>query len=77
MVYKLTLLLIIAFYLTKTEKLSSCTIALSKGTIFAKNMLIFCKNADIRKIEEVLILKGIFSETTYLCTYIPDFKFVA
>ena len=34
---KLTLLLIIVFYLTITEKLSSRTIVLSKGAIFAKN----------------------------------------
>ena len=40
-VLQLTLLLIIAFYLIKTEKLSSRTIALSKGTIFAK------KRADL------------------------------
>ena len=33
---------------------------LSKGTVFAKNMLIFCKNNNISKIEEVLVLKGIF-----------------
>ena len=35
---KLTLSLTIAFYLTKIEKFSSGTIALSKGTIFVKNM---------------------------------------
>ena len=39
--------------------------------------MFFCrKDADIRKIKEVLVLKGIFSETTcvfvlmYLCTYV-------
>ena len=62
---KPTLLLIIAFYLTETEKLSSRALALGKGTVFAKNMLIFCKNN--RKIEEVSVLKDIFSETTYVC----------
>ena len=32
-------------------------------------MLIFCKNnpTDISKIRKVLVLEGIFSETTYLC----------
>ena len=64
---KPTLLLIIAFCLSKTGKLSSRAIALSKGTLFAKNVLIFCKNNNIRKIEGVLLLKGIFSETTYVC----------
>ena len=64
---KPTLLLIIAFYLTETEKLSSRALALGKDTVFAKNMLIFCKNNNIRKIEEVSVLKDIFSETTYVC----------
>ena len=35
------------------------------------------KNADIRKIKEDLVLKSIFSETTYVCTYIPNVKFLA
>ena len=65
---KLTLLLIIAFYITKAEKLSSCTIALSNGTVFAKNMLTFCENND-GKIEGVLVVKGIFSETTFVCVH--------
>ena len=30
-------------------------------------MLSFCKNADISKIKKTLVLKGIFSETTYVC----------
>ena len=33
--------------------------------------------ADIRKIKGVLTRKGIFSETTCLCTYVPNFKFLA
>ena len=40
---KPTLLFIIAFCLKKTEKLSSRAIAVSKGAVFAKNMLIFVK----------------------------------
>ena len=46
---------------------NSHTIALSKGTIFAKNWYFFKKNADISKIKGTLVLKGIFSETTYVC----------
>ena len=49
---------------------SSHTIALGKGTIFAKN-------TDISKIKEVLVLKSTFSETTHVCviTYqISSFK---
>ena len=39
---------------------SSHAIVLSKGTIFAKKMLIFCKkDAEISKIKEVLILKRV------------------
>ena len=40
-------------------------------------MLIFFenKNADISKIKGILALKGIFSETKYLCVlYVPNFK---
>ena len=34
-------------------------------------MLFFCKkNADISKITGVLVLKGMFSETTYVCVYL-------
>ena len=40
-------------------------------------MVIFCiKNVDISKINEVLVLKGKFSETTYMCVlmyHIPSF----
>ena len=68
---KPTLLLIIVFYLTKTEKLSSRAIASSKGAVFAKIMLIFCKNNN-RKTEGVLVLKGIISETT--CVYVLTYQ---
>ena len=43
------------------------TIALSKGTILAKKCYFFAKNADISKIKRALVLKRIFSETTYEC----------
>ena len=47
---------------------SSHTIALNKGTIFAKKMLIFCKqSADISKIKRALALKDTFFETHYVC----------
>ena len=35
------------------------------------------KCADISKIKKALVLKGIFSESTYVCTYVSNFKFVA
>ena len=41
----------------------SHTIALSKGSFFCKKK----KNGGISKIKEVLLLKGIFSETIYVC----------
>ena len=77
---KLTLSLTLIFCLTKTENRSSKsltalihTIALSKGTIFDKKMLSFCKsNADISKIKGVVVLKGIFSETAYVCVQVLD-----
>ena len=42
-------------------------------------MLIFCKkNADISKFKEVLVLNGIFSETTYMCELsYKNLKFLA
>ena len=50
------------------------TIALSKGTILTIKRWFFAKNADISKIKRALVLNGIFSETTYLFTYVPKFK---
>ena len=38
---------------------------MSKGTIFD----ICQKNADISKVKGVLVLKGIVSETTYMCVF--------
>ena len=40
---------------------------LSKGTIFAK------KYADISKMKSVVVLKGIFSETTDVCVHTTIF----
>ena len=43
-------------------------------------MLILCKkkkkkkNADISQIIKILLIKGIMYETTYVCTYVPNFK---
>ena len=38
-----------------------------KSTIFAKNPDFLQKIADMSKIKGLLVLKGIFSETTYMC----------
>ena len=46
---------------------SSHTIALSKGTVFAKKCCFFEKKADISKIKKTLVLKSIFSETKCEC----------
>ena len=73
---KRTFSLRITTHLTKPQnrtkksltQLTYHTIALSKGTIFVKKMLVFCKKkSNISKIKGVLVLKGIFSETTYVC----------
>ena len=34
-------------------------------------------NPDISKIKRALVLKGILSEITYVCTYVPNLKFLA
>ena len=71
---KLTFSLIVSFDLTKPQvelknlHHSSYAIALSKGTIFCYT------NADISKIKEFLELKGIFSETTYVCVRTCQFS---
>ena len=53
----------------KNPQHSSHTITLSKSTIFAKNTDFLQKNADISKIKWVLVLKIMFSETTYVCLF--------
>ena len=62
------------FYLTKTEKNlkiikhSSITLLLWVEVLFwPKNTDFLQKNADISKIKRTLVLKGIFSESTYVC----------
>ena len=42
-----------------------------------KNADFLPKNADLSKIKGVLVLKDIFSENTYVCTYVPNFKFLS
>ena len=50
---------------SQTELLYYC---FGKGTIFVKKMLILCKkNTGISKIKGILVLKGLFSKTTYAC----------
>ena len=34
------------------------------------------KNVDINKNKRALVLKSVFSETKYVCTYVPNFKFL-
>ena len=48
-----------------------------KALFLTKNADFFQKNADTSKIKGVLVLKGIFSETICVCTYVPNFKFLA
>ena len=76
----LTFSIIIIFILQKLKtelknlEHSSHTIALSIGTIFTTIFNYFCKqkNADISKIKGALVLKDIC-----VCTYVPNFKFLA
>ena len=71
---KLTFSLTVTFYLMKTENRTkkfltqlSHIVFIKEVTIFAKK-LIFCKKkADIIKIKTALVLKGMFSKTTYVC----------
>ena len=49
-----------------------------KVPFLPKNANFFCKkNAGISKIKMVLVLKGTFPENAYVCTYVPNFKFLA
>ena len=60
------------FYHTKTKnraqnlKRNSHTIVLSKGNVFSENAEFSKKNADFTKINRVLVLKIIFSDTRYV-----------
>ena len=73
---KLTFSIIVIFYPAKTENRpknlqhNSHTIALSKGTVFTRKCCFLQqqqKNADNSKIKKALVLKAIFSETSYVC----------
>ena len=60
---KLTFSLLLTLYLTKTENRTK-----KSSTQLSHFVLIFLrKNADIRR---AVVVKGIFSETTYVC--VPD-----
>ena len=69
----LTFSLAATFYLTKREnKTKICNTALilllsTRVLCFIKLMIFLQKNVDISKINRVLVLKGIFSETKYSC----------
>ena len=83
---KFTFSLIVTFILQKLEidlnnfYHSSHTIAFSKDAVFFQKILIFCKKkATISKIKGVVVVKAIFSKTTYLCVlnYVLNFRFLA
>ena len=68
---KLTFSLTKTFYFTKTENRAKKSLTQLScycfKVVLQPKMLIFCKkNVDISKIKEVLVLKGIFSKTTYI-----------
>ena len=65
MICNTTFSLTVTFYLIKTKNRTK------KYVTSLIQMLFFCKkNADISKIKGVLVLKGMFSETTYVCVYL-------
>ena len=70
---KVTFSSIVTFYLTKTENWTKKSLpqvsqyCFEKRYCFSKKCWYFATNADISKIKRVLVLKGIFSETTYVC----------
>ena len=72
---KLVFSLIVTFYLTKTENRTKKSLTQLSHYCFVKvlfqpqnaDFLDKKKNADISKIKRILVLKGIFSETTYRC----------
>ena len=66
--------LVVTFYLTKTENRTKKSLTQLSHYRFElryylcqKKRLFFTKNADISKIKKALVLKGSFSETTYVC----------
>ena len=48
-----------------------------KVLFWPKNADFLQQNADIKKIKRALVLKGIFSETACVCTYVTHLKFLA
>ena len=70
---KLTFLLTVTFYLTKTENRTKQSntvpiLLLCVEVLFLPKTADFLqKNPDISKIRRVLVLKAIFSATTYVC----------
>ena len=80
---KLTVSLTVIVYLTKTENRTKNSINSSHAIAFKKRYYICPKNVDflerddaIRKIKKVLILKlkGIFSETIFLCVFMTKLQ---
>ena len=70
--------LLITFCLTKTENITNkCNKALIKllwvKVLFCKKNLLQ-KNAEIKKIKEVLVLKNIFPKTTYVYVLRPKYE---
>ena len=63
---KLKFSLIKTFYLIKTENRSEQSITFLVFLLSLK-VLFLPKNADISKIKVILVLKAIFSKTTYVC----------
>ena len=60
------------------SRISALILFLCVKILFLPKLLIFYKkNAGISKIKSTLVLKGILSEATYVCTYVPNFKFLA
>ena len=81
---KLTFSLIVTSYLTKTENRTNKSLAQLlhycfelKHYFYQKMPIFWKKNSDISKIKRALARKGIFSKTTYVCTYVSNFKFLA
>ena len=70
---KLTFSLRTIFGFTKTEKRTIKFLTqlsyycFEQRYYFCQKMLIFCKKGDISKIKGVMVLKGVFSETKYVC----------
>ena len=79
---KLTFSLIVTFYLTNNENRTKKSWTQLSYYCFEQRYYLwpkmpFYKKADISKIMEDLVIKGIFSETTCVCTYVPNFKLLA